>query len=45
METGQLVGGRHADSHDVLSAYQRYSNVAEMQLVPQSAEDLLALLQ
>ena len=45
VETGQLVGGRHADSHDVLSTYQLCSNVAEMRVVPQSAEDLLAILQ
>ena len=45
VETGQLVGGRHADSHDVLSTYRLCSNVAEMRVVPQSAEDLLAILQ
>ena len=45
VETGQLVGGRHADSHDVLATYQLCSNVAEMRMVPQSAEDLLAILQ
>lgn len=45
VETGQLVGGRHADSHDVLSTYQLCSNVAEMRIVPQSAEDLLTILQ
>ncbi|RYE05507.1 MAG: cell filamentation protein Fic [Rickettsiaceae bacterium] len=45
VETGQLVGGRHADSHDVLSTYQLCSNAAEMRVVPQSAEDLLAILQ
>ena len=45
VETGQLVGGRHADSHDVLATYQLCSNVAEMRMVPQSAGDLLAILQ
>ena len=45
VETGQEVGGRHADSHDVLSTYQLCSNVAEMRLVPRSAEELLAILQ
>ena len=45
VETGQAVGGRHADSHDVLSTYQLCSNVAEMRVVPQTAEELLAILQ
>ncbi|UPL51308.1 Fic family protein [Hymenobacter sublimis] len=45
VETGQAVGGRHADSHDVLSTYQLCSNPAEMRVVPRSAEELLALLQ
>ena len=45
VQTGQLVGGRHADSHDVLRTYRLCSNVDEMQVVPQSAEDLLAILQ
>ncbi|MBT2559257.1 Fic family protein [Hymenobacter sp. ISL-91] len=45
VETGQAVGGRHADSHDVLSTYQLCINPAEMRVVPRSAEELLALLQ
>lgn len=45
VESGQAVGGRHADSHDVLSTYQLCSNPAEMHVVPRSAEELLALLQ
>ncbi|MBO3273263.1 Fic family protein [Hymenobacter defluvii] len=45
VETGQEVGGRHADSHDVLSTYQLCSNVAEMRVIPHSAEELLSILQ
>ena len=45
VETGRVVGGRHADSHDVLSTYQLCSNAAEMRVVPRSAEELLAILQ
>ena len=45
VESGQAIGGRHADSHDVLSTYQLCSNVAEMRVVPQTAEELLAILQ
>ena len=39
------VPGRHADSHDVLSTYHLVSNPAEMNLVPSTADELLALLQ
>ena len=45
VETGQIVGGRHADSHDVLSTYQLCINGAEMSVLPHSAEELLAILQ
>ena len=45
IETGQLVGGRHTGSPDVLGTYQLCSNVAGMRVVPQAAGDLLAILQ
>ena len=45
IETGQLVVGRHAGSPDVLGTYQLCSNVAGMRVVPQSAGDLLTILQ
>ena len=46
IESGQPVaGGRHADSHDILSTYQLCSRSAEMSVVPASADELLTLLQ
>jgi hypothetical protein len=45
VETGQVVGERHADSHDVLSTYQICSNGAKMRVVPRSAQELLDILQ
>ena len=45
IETGQLVGGRHTGSLEVLGTYQLCSNVAGMRVVPQSAGDLLTILQ
>ncbi|MDQ2769461.1 MAG: Fic family protein, partial [Bacteroidota bacterium] len=45
VKTGQVVNGRPADSHDVLSTYRLCSNIAEMRVVPHSADDLLNILQ
>ena len=45
IETGQLLGGRHAGLPEVLGTYQLCSNVAGVRVVPQAAGDLLAILQ
>ena len=46
IESGQPeVGGRHADSHDILSTYRLCSSAVEMRLVPTSADGLFDLLQ
>ncbi len=41
----QEVDLRHEDSHDVLAVYDMVSDVSEMVITPQSAEELVAMLQ
>src|SRR5690554_5374282 len=45
IETNQPMPARDEDSHDVLGTFYIVSNRAEMKRVPQSAEELIELLQ
>lgn len=45
IETGQPLPARNADSHDVLGTYQIVASRREMQRVPQTAEELIEILQ
>lgn len=45
IETQQPVPARHEDSHDVLGTYQIVSSRKEMSIIPQTANELLDILQ
>jgi len=40
-----IIDNRHADSHDVLSAFNQVSDYQEMSLTPGSADELIQMLQ
>lgn len=45
IETGQPLPARNADSHDVLGTFRIVASRREMQRIPQSAEELIEILQ
>lgn len=45
IETGQPLPARNADSHDVLGTFRIVASRREMQRIPQSAEELVEILQ
>lgn len=45
IETGQPMSARNADSHDVLGTFQIVTSRREMRRIPQTAEELIEILQ